>query len=175
IEEFLTGARSGLARARVLATVLFTDIVRSTETAAQLGDRAWRARLDAHDHALRSQLRRFGGTEVNTTGDGFVARFDTPRSAIECGHAMIASAHEVGVEIRAGLHSGECELRGDDLAGLAVHIAARVAALADAAELLVTRTVRDLVLGSSLRFEPIGEHSLKGVPEAWQLFRSEST
>ena len=170
IEEFLTGARTGISSERVLANLLFTDIVDSTQTAAALGDRAWHDCLDAHDRATRVQLRRFGGREVNTTGDGFLAWFDTTANALNCARALVESAHESDLKIRAGLHTGECERRGSDLAGLAVHIAARVAALAGPDEILVSRTVRDLVVGSSLGFEPRGEHNLKGVPEPWQLY-----
>jgi class 3 adenylate cyclase len=170
IEEFLTGARTGISSERVLANLLFTDIVDSTRTAAALGDRAWHDRLNAHDAAARVQLRRFGGREVNTTGDGFLAWFDTTANALNCARALVESAHASDLKIRAGIHTGECERRGNDLAGLAVHIAARVAALAGPDEVLVSRTVRDLVVGSNLRFEPRGEHELKGVPEPWQIY-----
>jgi class 3 adenylate cyclase len=170
IEEFLTGARTGISSDRVLANLLFTDIVDSTKTAASLGDRTWHDRLDAHDAAARVQLRRFGGREVNTTGDGFLAWFDTTANALNCARALVESAHASDLKIRAGVHTGECERRGNDLAGLAVHIAARVAALAGPDEILVSRTVRDIVVGSSLRFEPRGEHELKGVPERWSIY-----
>jgi len=172
IEEFLTGRRSGTVD-RVLATVLFTDIVDSTGRAAALGDRAWRSMLDDHDAIVRRELRRFGGREVNTTGDGFVGAFDSPTQAVRAGRAIVTAAAASGVAIRVGIHTGECERRGDDLAGLAVHIAARVAGLAASGEVLVSRTVRDLSGGSELRFEDSGDHELKGVPERWQLFAVE--
>ncbi len=166
IEEFLTGRRSGSAD-RVLTTLLFTDIVDSTTRASALGDHAWRAELDAHDAAVRVQLARFGGREVNTTGDGFVAVFDAPTVALECGRQL---AEHAGMPVRVGVHLGECERRGDDVAGLAVHIAARVAACAGPGEVLASRTVRDAVVGSAVRFDSRGEHQLKGVDEPWQLF-----
>ena len=169
IEEFLTGKRSG-AVDRVLATVLFTDIVDSTGRALALGDQKWRALLDAHDAIVRAELTRYGGREVNTTGDGFVGAFDSPTQAVRAGNAIVEVAARHGVAIRVGLHTGECERRGDDLAGLTVHIAARVGALAAAGEVLVSRTVRDLVAGSGLKFVTRGEYELKGVPDTWQLF-----
>jgi class 3 adenylate cyclase len=175
IEEFLTGARAGISSNRVLATLLVTDIVGSTRTAAEIGDREWHSRLDQHDAALRAQLQRYGGRVVNTTGDGFLAAFDGAANAVRCAEAMLKASHAQGVAIRAGLHTGECERRGDDLAGLAVHIAARVAALAGANEVYVSRTVRDLVVGSDLRFESRGEHELKGVPESWQIYVLETS
>jgi class 3 adenylate cyclase len=173
IEEFLTGRRTSAAE-RVLATVLFSDIVGSTERAAALGDRAWRALLDAHDAIVRAELTRYGGNEVNTTGDGFVAAFESPTSAVLCGRAIVNGAAAAQVPVRVGVHTGECERRGDDLAGVAVHIAARVGALAAPGEVLVSRTVRDLVSGSELRFVDRGTHELKGVPDRWQLFALES-
>lgn len=173
VEEFLTGRRSGDVE-RVLASVLFTDIVDSTGRAAALGDRAWRALLDRHDEIVRAELARFGGREVNTTGDGFLGVFDSPAQAVRAGHAITAQAANAGVAVRVGVHTGECERRGDDLAGLAVHIAARVASLAAPGEVLVSRTVRDLVAGSDLRFVPRGDHVLKGVPDTWQLFALEA-
>ena len=173
IEEFLTGARTGTGE-RVLATVLFTDIVDSTQQAAALGDRAWRARLENHDAIVRRELRRYGGREVNTMGDGFLATFDSPTQAARCARAIVDASSAAGLEVRAGIHTGECERRGDDLAGLAVHIAARVAAAAGAGEVVVSRTVRDLIGGSAMRFVDRGEHELKGVPERWQLFGLES-
>jgi class 3 adenylate cyclase len=175
IEEFLTGARTGVGRDRVLATLLFTDIVESTRQLAALGDNAWRAALDTHDAIVRAQLRRYGGHEVNTTGDGFLASFDGTASAVRCAVAISEAASTAGISIRAGIHTGECERRGDDLAGLAVHIAARVAALAGADEILVSRTVKDLVVGSDLRFELHGEYELKGVPDRWQIYILETT
>jgi class 3 adenylate cyclase len=169
VEEFLTGRRSAVPE-RVLATVLFTDIVDSTGRAASLGDHAWRTLLDTHDALVREEIRRWGGREVNTTGDGFLSSFDSPTQAVRAARAMVEAAQGSGIAIRAGLHTGECERRGDDLAGLTVHIAARVAALAASGEVLVSRTVRDLVSGSDLQFVPRGEHELKGVPDTWQLF-----
>ena len=171
IEEFLTGRRHHAAVPvdRVLKTVLFTDIVDSTARAAAEGDRGWRMLLDAHDAAMRRELERFRGDEVKTTGDGFLAAFDGPGRAIGCARAVAAEAHELGVEVRAGVHTGECELRGDDLAGIAVHIGARVASLAGPGEVLVTSTVRDLVTGSGIAFSDRGAHALKGVPGEWQL------
>jgi class 3 adenylate cyclase len=169
IEEFVTGRRSGSAD-RILATFLFSDIVDSTRRAAEIGDAAWHAELDAHDAAVRGELARFGGREVNTTGDGFVALFDRPTSALECARAIASTA---GVRVRLGVHSGECERRGDDIAGLAVHITARIAGRASAGEVLVSRTVCDLVVGSGLRFGSRGEHELKGVDRPWELFALE--
>jgi class 3 adenylate cyclase/pimeloyl-ACP methyl ester carboxylesterase len=173
VEEFLTGQRTGTGE-RVLATVLFTDIVDSTRLAAALGDQAWRARLENHDATVRGELRRYGGREVNTTGDGFLAAFDSPTQAVRCARAIVAAAVGAQVEVRVGVHTGECERRGNDLAGLAVHIAARVAAAAGPGEVFVSRTVRDLVGGSEARFADRGEHDLKGVPERWQLFALEA-
>jgi class 3 adenylate cyclase len=154
----------------VLATVLFTDIVRSTERASEIGDRAWRDVLDRHDAAVRRQLARFGGREVNTTGDGFVATFDGPARAVQCACAVRDAARQIGVEVRAGVHTGEVERRGDDISGLTVHIAARVAALASSSAVWVSRTVTDLVVGSEQKFADEGEFVLKGVPGSWRLF-----
>ncbi|MET1002958.1 MAG: adenylate/guanylate cyclase domain-containing protein [Acidimicrobiia bacterium] len=173
VEEFLTGQRHGSAD-RVLATVLFTDIVDSTARAATLGDSGWRSELDAHDALVRAQLGRFGGREVNTTGDGFVATFTAPTDAIRCALAIAAASNAAGLPIRAGLHTGECERRGDDLAGLAVHIAARVAALAGAGEVWASRTVRDVVVGSAVTFASRGEFELRGVPLMWEVFAIEA-
>jgi class 3 adenylate cyclase/pimeloyl-ACP methyl ester carboxylesterase len=170
IEEFLTGSRSHREVDRVLTTILFSDIVGSTVQATKLGDLEWRARLDAHDTAIRRQLDRFRGVEVNTTGDGFLARFPSPARAIECGLAMCEAARLTGVEIRVGIHTGEAELRGDDLGGIAVHIAARVLAAAPPGAVCVTSTVKDLVTGSGLAFHDRGRHELKGVPGDWQLY-----
>jgi class 3 adenylate cyclase len=172
IEEFLTGRRTEGGE-RILATVVFTDIVDSTGRAAAMGDREWRSYLDTHDRIVRAELARFGGREVNTTGDGFLGAFTSPTQAVRCARAIVEAAAAAGIAVRVGAHTGECEIRGDDLAGLTVHIAARVAALAASGEVLVSRTVRDLVTGSGLRFVPRGEHQLKGVPEAWQLFALE--
>ena len=167
--EFLTGERPPVAVEQVLATVVFTDIVRSTETVAALGDQRWHKLLDADDERVREQLRIFRGKEINTTGDGFVASFDGPARAIRCGEAIIGATRELGLEVRIGVHTGECELRGDDLGGLAVHIAARIGALTAAGQILVSGTVKDLVVGSRIAFEDLGEHELKGVPGNWKL------
>jgi class 3 adenylate cyclase len=169
IQEFLTGRRTQPEIERVLKTVLFTDIVGSTDLASTLGDRQWRETLDKHDQAVRVELDRYRGQEVNTTGDGFLACFDGPARAIRCAQAIIASAPHLGINVRAGLHTGECELRGTDLAGIAVHIGARVATLAGAGEVLVTSTVRDLVAGSGIVFTDFGRYGLKGVPGEWEL------
>jgi class 3 adenylate cyclase len=169
IEEFLTGQRHVPEVDRVLKTVLFSDIVGSTERAAQLKDRRWKELLDAHDSAVRSELDRFHGHEVTTTGDGFLAAFDGPGRAINCAQAIALRSRDLGLEVRAGVHSGECERRGDDLAGIAVHIGARVASLAGPGEVLVTSTVRDLVNGSDIAFVDRGCHALKGVPGEWQV------
>jgi class 3 adenylate cyclase len=170
IQEFLTGVRGGRSSDRVLATVLFTDIVASTERAAALGDERWRELLAAHDALVRRQLDRFRGREVNTTGDGFVATFDGPARAIQCGCAIRDGVGSLDLEVRVGLHAGEVEVSGSDVAGIAVHIAQRVQSLAAPGEVLVSRTLRDLVAGSGLRFEDRDEHRLKGVPGAWQLY-----
>jgi len=164
IAEFLTGQRADVADDRVLATVLFTDIVDSTRRAAEIGDRDWHALLDAHDAVVRAQLARFRGREVGTAGDGFLAMFDGPQRAIRCAMAIRDAVQSLGIEVRAGLHTGECEVRGDDIGGLAVHIGARVSALARANDVLVSSTLRDLVIGSGLEFEDRGAHELKGVP-----------
>jgi class 3 adenylate cyclase len=169
IAEFLTGHQADVADDRVLATVLFTDIVDSTRCAAEMGDRDWHALLDAHDAVVRSQLARFRGREVNTSGDGFLAMFDGPQRAIRCAMAIRDAVQALGIEVRAGLHTGECEVRGDDIGGIAVHIGARVSALAAPNDVLVSSTLRDLVIGSGLDFEDRGAHELKGVPGEWQL------
>jgi class 3 adenylate cyclase len=170
VAEFITGDRPILEVERILTTILFTDVVGSTQRAAALGDQRWHAVLDEHDQAVRDQVRRFRGREVNTTGDGFVVSFDGPARAIRCAQAIIEAAAGFGLELRLGLHTGECEVRGADLAGLSVHIAARVAALAGAGEILVSGTVKELVIGSDIEFIEHGEHELKGVPGAWKLF-----
>jgi pimeloyl-ACP methyl ester carboxylesterase len=169
IEEFLTGARHAAEPDRVLATVLFTDIVGSTERAAVLGDRRWRELLDDHDAAVRRALARFRGREVKTTGDGFLATFDGPARAVRCASAVVEAVRALGLDVRAGVHTGEVELMGDDVGGIAVHIGARVAAEAGAGEVLVSSTVRDLVAGSGLAFEDRGARTLKGVPGEWRL------
>jgi class 3 adenylate cyclase len=170
IYEFLTGQQAEVADDRVLATVLFTDIVDSTRRAAEIGDRDWRALLDAHDAVVRSQLARFRGREVNTSGDGFLAMFDGPQRAIRCAMSIRDAVQALGIQMRAGLHTGECEVRGDDIGGIGVHIGARVSALAGANEVLVSSTLRDLVIGSGLEFADRGAHTLKGVPGEWRLF-----
>jgi class 3 adenylate cyclase len=169
IAEFLTGHRAEVADDRVLATVLFTDIVDSTRRAAEIGDRDWHALLDAHDAVVRVQLNRFRGREVNTSGDGFLAMFDGPQRAIRCAMAIRDAVQALGIQVRAGLHTGECEVRGEDIGGIAVHIGARVSALAGPNDVLVSSTLRDLVIGSGLEFEERGVHELKGVPGEWHL------
>jgi len=170
IAEFLTGERPAVDIDRVLTTVLFTDIVASTEHLASLGDSRWTAMLDAHDRAVRDQLRRFRGREIKTTGDGFHACFDGPGRAIACATSITQAAHALGIEVRAGMHTGECEVRGDDLAGLAVHLAARIGSLAGPGEVLVSTTVKDLVAGSGIEFADRGDCELKGIPTTWRLF-----
>lgn len=170
IEQFLTGTSQAPEPDRVLATVLFTDIVGSTGQASAMGDRAWRDRLDSHDAMVRRQLERFRGKEVNTTGDGFLATFDGPARAIQCACALRDGAQQLGVVVRVGLHSGEVELRGDDIAGISVHIGARVVAIAEPGEVLVSRTVADLVAGAGIEFDDRGERELKGVPGSWRVY-----
>jgi class 3 adenylate cyclase len=170
IEEFVTGARTGADPDRVLATLLFTDIVESTTRAAEMGDRRWRDLLDQHHALVRAEVERFGGREVGTTGDGFFATFDGPGRAVRCALSAGEAVSALGVEIRAGVHAGEVEVRGSDLGGLAVHIGARVAALAGGGEVLVSSTVRDLLAGSGLTFTDRGEHRLKGVPDLWRVY-----
>jgi class 3 adenylate cyclase/pimeloyl-ACP methyl ester carboxylesterase len=175
IYEFLTGQQAEMVDDRVLATVLFTDIVDSTRRAAEIGDRDWHALLDAHDAVVRAQLNRFRGREVNTSGDGFLAMFDGPQRAIRCAMAIRDAVQSLGIQVRAGLHTGECEVRGDDIGGIAVHIGARVSALAGPNDVLVSSTLRDLVIGSGLEFVERGAHKLKGVPGEWHLFAVAST
>lgn len=170
IETFLTGAHTPPEPDRVLATVMFTDIVGSTATAARLGDRAWRALLARHDQISRAQVERFRGRPVKSLGDGWLATFDGPARAIRCALMLRDALGELGVALRAGLHTGECEAIGDDLGGLAVHIGARIGALAAAREVLVSNTVKDLVVGSGIEFADRGEHALKGVPGTWRLW-----
>jgi class 3 adenylate cyclase len=170
IYEFLTGHQAEVADDRVLATVRFTDIVDSTRRAAEIGDRDWHALLDAHDAVVRAQLVRFRGREVNTSGDGFLATFDGPQRAIRCAMAIRDAVQSLGIEVRAGLHTGECEVRGDDIGGIGVHIGARVSALAGPNDVRVSSTLHDLVIGSGLEFEDRGGHQLKGVPGEWRLF-----
>jgi class 3 adenylate cyclase/pimeloyl-ACP methyl ester carboxylesterase len=175
IYEFLTGHQADVADDRVLATVLFTDIVASTRHAAEIGDRDWHALLDAHDAVVRAQLSRFRGREVNTSGDGFLAMFDGPQRAIRCAMSIRDAVQALGIEVRAGLHTGECEVRGGDIGGIGVHIGARVSALAGPNDVLVSSTLRDLVIGSGLEFDDRGAHQLKGVPGEWHLFAVAST
>ncbi len=170
IEEFLTGTRAAPNTDRILATILFSDIVDSTRRAAATGDRRWHELLDNHDRMTVRQIQRFGGRQVKTTGDGVVATFDGPARAIQCGLAIADGARQLGIDVRIGLHTGEVERRGDDIAGIAVHIAARVQSNAQPGEVWVSRTVTDLVAGSNLRFNDRGDHALKGVPGAWRLF-----
>jgi class 3 adenylate cyclase len=168
-EEFLTGVRRGAEPDRVLATLVFTDLVGSTARAAALGDSRWGALLSAHDRAVRRELERFHGREIDTAGDGFLAMFDGPARAIRCACAVRDAVSELDLEMRAGVHTGEVELAGDRVHGIAVHTGARVAAMASAGEVLVSSTVRDLVAGSGLQFEDRGEHELKGVPGLWRV------
>jgi len=170
IEEELTGLRRGPVPDRVLATVLFTDIVESTKRAAALGDARWKALLHSHDDYVRTELARFRGVEVKTTGDGFLATFDGPARAVGCAEAIVEVVRRLGIEIRAGCHTGEIEQVPGDIAGLAVHIGARIAALAGAGEVLVSSTVKDLVVGSGLSFQDRGSHELKGVPGEWRIY-----
>jgi class 3 adenylate cyclase/pimeloyl-ACP methyl ester carboxylesterase len=170
IQEFLTGVRAGPATDRVLATVLFTDIVDSTTRASELGDSAWRDLLDRHDTTVRRQLDRYRGTEIKSVGDGFLATFDGPARAIQCAVAVRDNLQPLGLDVRAGLHTGEVERRGEDVGGIAVHIGARVAALAGPGEVLTSSTVKDLVVGSGIGFDARGSHTLKGVPDEWRLF-----
>jgi class 3 adenylate cyclase len=170
IQEFLTGVRHGPDPDRVLATVLFTDIVGSTEMIVEVGERRWRDLLDSHDAAVRRQLERFRGREIKTTGDGVLATFDGPARALLCACAIRDAAAQLGLQIRAGLHAGEIELRDNDVAGMTVHIGQRVQAQAEPGQVLVSATVKDLVAGSNIDFEDRGDRQLKGVPGTWQLF-----
>jgi class 3 adenylate cyclase len=170
IEEFVTGARHSAEVDRVLATVFFTDIVGSTEKAVEIGDARWRELLLAHNELVRNELDRFQGREIATSGDGLFATFDGPARAVRCASAVVTSVRQLGIEIRAGIHTGECERMGDNLGGIAVHIGARIAALSEPSEVLVSSTVKDLVAGSGLRFEDRGMHRLKGVPDEWRIF-----
>lgn len=173
IQEFLTGSRAPVEVDRVLATVLFTDIVGSTEKAAALGDRRWRDLLDKHHATIRSNLTRFRGHEVKTTGDGILATFDGPARGVRCACSIVDEIRPLGIEVRAGLHTGECEMMGEDVGGIAVHIGARIASLAGASEVLVSGTVKDLVAGSGLRFGDRGSRALKGVPGEWHIYAVE--
>jgi class 3 adenylate cyclase len=171
IEAFLTGDRREIETEsdRVLATVLFTDIVEATNRLVELGDRGWKELLTQHHSLVRDQLARHRGREIDTAGDGFLAAFDGPARAVRCGRSIVNSVRKLGIHVRAGVHTGECEVIGEKLGGIAVHIGARIGALAAPDEVLVSRTVSDLVAGSGLRFEERGTHSLKGVPGSWQL------
>jgi len=174
MEEFLTGTRAVPVSDRVLATVLFTDIVGSTEQLAALGDQAWHARLDRHDAVVRAQLERFRGREVKTTGDGFFATFDGPARAVRCAQSIIQAGRALAIDVRSGVHVGECEVRDGDFTGIAVHIGARVCALADGGEVLATSTVRDLVAGSGITFADRGFHALKGIPGEWAILAAQT-
>ncbi|MGH2837987.1 MAG: adenylate/guanylate cyclase domain-containing protein, partial [Thermoleophilaceae bacterium] len=175
VEEFVAGTRATRQPERLLATVLFTDIVGSTDRAATIGDSRWRDILEMHDGVVRRALERHRGREVKTMGDGFLASFDGPARAIRCAQEVALEAERIGIPVRAGVHTGECEVVGDDLSGLAVNIGARVGALAEAGEVLVSQTVKDLVVGSGIEFEDRGTHILKGVPGEWRLYASQTT
>jgi class 3 adenylate cyclase len=169
VQAFLTGTHYAPEPDRILATVLFTDIVDSTGSAARLGDQRWREVLEGHRKGVRDALARHGGREVKTLGDGFLVSFDGPARGIRCAREIVDASGKLGIQVRAGLHTGECEVMGDDLGGIAVHIAARVSALAEPSEVLVSRTVKDLVAGSGIEFSDRGVHELKGVPDTWNL------
>jgi class 3 adenylate cyclase len=173
-EEFTTGARPAEFIDRVLSTVLFSDIVGSTDLAATLGDDAWRHLLDRHDEIVRREIIRCRGQQVKHTGDGVLARFDGPARAVACGLAIAEALRPLGVAVRTGVHTGEIELRGNDIGGIGVHVGARIMALAQPDEVLVSRTVRDLTAGSGLSFDDRGEHVLKGIPDRWQVYRAAS-
>jgi len=172
-EEFVLGARPPREAERILATVLFTDIVASTERAAEVGDRTWARMLDEHRAMVRAELALHGGREIKTLGDGFLATFDGPARGVRCALAIAERSGDAGMPVRAGLHTGECELDGDDVSGIAVHIAARVMGEAGTGEVLVSRTVADLVAGSGLGFASRGARELKGVPGEWELFAAQ--
>jgi class 3 adenylate cyclase len=174
IEEFITGVPPVRELDRALATVLFTDFVSSTPKLADVGDKKWRQILDQHDSLVSRELDRHRGRKINTTGDGILATFDGPARAVRCAQAIIESVRPLGIEVRAGLHTGEVELRGEDIGGIAVHIAARIMAQAGAGEVVVSSTVKDLVAGSVILFADRGTHALKGVPDEWRLFAVES-
>jgi pimeloyl-ACP methyl ester carboxylesterase len=169
VEEFLTGTRARAQPERILATVLFTDIVDSTRTASELGDREWRSLLEQHYGAVRVALERWRGREVKLIGDGCLATFDGPARGVRCAEEIVETSQSLGIRVRAGLHTGECEAIGDDIGGIAVHIAARISGLAGPDEVLTSRTVRDLVAGSGIEFETRGRHVLKGVPDEWDI------
>ena len=171
VEEFLTGHRGAAEPTHVVATVMFTDVVGSTERAVALGNRAWADLLEVHDARVRTELHRFGGREIDTAGDGFLASFDSAAAAINCAETVMRSMREIGVDLRIGVHTGECEVVGNKLRGIAVHIGARVASQAGAGEILVSQTVKDITAGSGFAFDDAGEHELKGVPDRWHLYR----
>jgi class 3 adenylate cyclase len=175
IEEFVTGVRPQRTPDRVLATVLFTDFVASTEKANALGDRRWRELLDRHDEIVETQLERFRGRLIKSTGDGVLATFDGPARAIHCACAIRDDVRDIGIELRSGLHTGEVEIRGSDVGGIAVNLGSRVCALAAAGEVMVSRTVVDLVAGSGIEFADRGDHELKGVAGTWRLFTVNSS
>jgi class 3 adenylate cyclase/pimeloyl-ACP methyl ester carboxylesterase len=170
IEEFVTGTTPAPVTNRVLSTVVFTDLVGSTERAAKMGDRAWTTLLERHHTMARAAIGDYGGDPVKTLGDGMLATFTGPAQAVRCAGRVVAETHSLGLDVRVGVHTGEVELANGDVAGLAVHLAARVMGLAKGGEVLVTRTVRDLVIGSELRFSERGEHELKGIPDRWPLY-----
>jgi class 3 adenylate cyclase len=172
VEQFLTGTRRPQDIDRVLATLLFTDIVDSTKRAAEVGDRGWRELLDRHHNVVRSELDRFRGREIKNIGDGFLAAFDGPARAVHCGLEIRDRVRGLGLDVRAGVHTGECEFAGEDVAGIAVHIGSRVAALARGGEVLVSNTVKDLVTGSAIKFTDRGTHELKGVPDPWRVWEA---
>jgi class 3 adenylate cyclase len=173
-EEFTTGVRPAEFTDRVLSTVLFSDIVGSTDHASTIGDEAWRRLLDRHDEIVSRELSRFRGAQVKYTGDGVLARFDGPARAVACGLAIAEALRALGITVRTGVHTGEIELRGNDIGGIGVHVGARIMALAQPDEVLVSRTVRDLTAGSGLSFDDRGEHVLKGIPDLWQVYRAAS-
>jgi class 3 adenylate cyclase len=170
IQEFLTGVREPATPDRMLATVLFTDIVGSTDRARELGDRRWRDLVERHNEVVRRDLERFRGVEIDTAGDGFFATFDGPARAIRCARSIVENVRDVGLDVRSGLHTGECELSGGSVRGIAVHTGARVAAVASPGEVLVSSTVKDLVAGSGIEFTDRGVHELKGIPGEWRLY-----
>lgn len=169
-EEFVTGAEPAMPTSRILATVLFTDLVDSTRRAAHSGDRAWMRVLDQHLAATRAAVQTHGGETIKTTGDGALALFTGPAQGVRCAAQIIGDARHLGLNVRTGLHTGEVERTSDDVTGIAVHLAARIMSLAQAGEILASRTVRDLVIGSELRFTDRGEHELKGIPERWAIY-----
>jgi class 3 adenylate cyclase len=174
IQELVTGARPAPRVDRVLATVLYTDLVESTRHASRLGDRRWRDVMDEHDRVVRAALREASGREIKTRGDGFLATFDGPARGIRCAMRIREDVARLGLEVRCGLHAGEIELRGDDIGGIAAHVGARIEALAAPGEILVSRTMRDLVAGSGIEFRDAGSHVLKGVPDEWRLYAVEA-